>query len=219
MQFQEQNAGHWRYGREAIFRSPTVIVSILLANPKSGSFCHALANASAQICKDLGHDVRFHDLCAEGFDPLLKEAELLERVSSDPQLERHCGEIREADVIVLVHPNWWGQPPAILKGWVDRVLRSGVAYEFLEGDGGEGVPRGLLKAKVAIVLNTSDTPMDREREVFGDPLETLWGRCILPYCGVGRMLRHTYGVVVNSQPGEREAWLDHAKKLVREGID
>jgi NAD(P)H dehydrogenase (quinone) len=195
-----------------------VIVSLLLANPKSDSFCHALAKTAAQACEAQGHQVRLHDLYAEGFDPLLGERELLERVSSDPQLEMHCAEIREADVIVLVHPNWWGQPPAILKGWVDRVLRSGVAYEFLEGDGGEGVPRGLLKAKVAIVLNTSDTPMSREREIFGDPLETLWGRCILPYCGVQRMVRHTYGVVVNSAPEQREAWLEHASNLVRDTL-
>jgi putative NADPH-quinone reductase len=195
-----------------------MIVSILLANPKSGSFCHALAQTASSVCKELGHRVRFHDLQAEGFNPILGERELLERVSSDPHLEQHCSEIKEADVILVVHPNWWGQPPAILKGWVDRVLRTGVAYEFLEGDGGEGVPRGLLKAKVAIVLNTSDTPLEREQAIFGDPLETLWGRCIFPYCGVDRMVRHTYGVVVNSTPEEREAWLEHARGLVREAL-
>ena len=54
------------------------------------------------------------------------------------------------------------QPPAILKGWIDRVMRPGVAYEFLEGDSGEGVPNGLLKAKTALVFNTSNTPEDRE---------------------------------------------------------
>jgi len=192
-----------------------VIVSILLANPRSGSLCHALARVAMDTCRDLGHEVRFHDLQAEEFNPVLDERELQERVPSDPLLQQHCREIREADAILVVHPNWWGQPPAILKGWVDRVLRSGVAYEFLEGDEGQGVPRGLLKAKVAIVLNTSDTPLERERAVFGDPLEALWGRCILPYCGVARMVRHTYGVVVNSTNEERAAWLEHAKTLVR----
>jgi len=47
----------------------------------------------------------------------------------------------EASGIVIVHPNWWGQPPAILKGWVDRVLRPGVAYEFTEGDQGKVSPK------------------------------------------------------------------------------
>ena len=43
-----------------------------------------------------------------------------------------------ADGIIAIHPNWWGQPPAMLKGWIDRVLRPDVACKFLEGDGGEG---------------------------------------------------------------------------------
>ena len=63
----------------------------------------------------------------------------------------HQREIKEADGIVVVHPNWWGQPPAILKGWVDRVLREGVAYGFAEGDSGGGLPIGavLMNEKVA----------------------------------------------------------------------
>jgi putative NADPH-quinone reductase len=66
-----------------------------------------------------------------------------------------------------------------LKGWIDRVIRPGVAYRFVDGDSGEGVPVGLLKAKAALVLNTSNTPDDREQSAFGDPLEVLWKRCIL----------------------------------------
>ena len=73
------------------------------------------------------------------------------------EVQRHCDEISRADGIIIVHPNWWGQPPAILKGWVDRLLRPGVAYEFLEGDKGEGIPRGLLRANCAVVFNTSNT--------------------------------------------------------------
>ena len=74
---------------------------------------------------------------------------------------------------MIVHPNWWGQPPAILKGWVDRVFRPGIAYRFVEGDAGEGVPIGLLKASAAVVFNTSNTPDARERFAFGDPAAVL----------------------------------------------
>lgn len=79
----------------------------------------------------------------------------------------------EADGIVVIYLNWWGLPPAILTGWVDRIMRPGVAYEFLETDSGEGVPNGLLKAKKAIVFNTSNTETEREKKVFRDPLETI----------------------------------------------
>lgn len=65
-------------------------------------------------------------------------------------------------------------PPAILTGWVDMVIRPGLAHEFLEGDCGEGVPRGLLQARRAIVFNTSNTLPEREQNDFGDPLQTIW---------------------------------------------
>ena len=75
-------------------------------------------------------------------------------------------------------------PPAILKGWIDRVLRMEIAYRFVANDKGEGVPVGLLKARSAIVFNTANTPDDRERETFGDPLESLWKKCVFDLCGV-----------------------------------
>ncbi len=107
-----------------------------------------------------------------------------------------------------------GQPPAILKGWVDRVLRPGVAYEFLEGDSGEGVPVGLLRAQAAVVFNTSNTPAARELSAFGDPLETLWRNCIFGLCGVTRVERRMFGVVVTSTPSQREEWLRQVRELV-----
>ena len=113
------------------------------------------------------------------------------------------------------HPNWWGQPPAILKGWVDRVVRPGVAYEFREDDSGEGVPVGLLKAKSAVVFNTSNTYPERELAAFGDPLETIWRNCIFGLCGVGDFHRTTYGVAVTSTPAQRAFWLEDVQATVR----
>jgi len=74
-------------------------------------------------------------------------------------IKRHCEEFGQADGIIIIHPNWWGQPPAILKGWIDRVIRTGIAYEFKEGDSGEGIPKGLLKAGAAMIFNTSNKLM------------------------------------------------------------
>jgi len=125
---------------------------------------------------------------------------------------KHCDEIALADGIVIVHPNWWGQPPAILKGWVDCVIRPGVAYEFLEGDSGEGIPKGLLKAKVALVFNTSNTETQREKDVFGDPLETIWKNCVFGLCGVTNFHRRMFKVIVTSSEAQRKSWLNDVKK-------
>ena len=190
-------------------------ILIILAHPDQASLNHAIATGAAAAARANGHTVQVHDLYAEGFDPLLPASEILRDAVLPDQLERHCREITEADGIIIVHPNWWGQPPAILKGWVDRVIRPGVAYRFAEGDNGEGLPIGLLKARAALVFNTSNTPVKREREVFGDPLEGLWKNCIFDFCGVRDFDRRMFSLVVTSSEEQRLAWLAEVREVVQ----
>ena len=191
-------------------------VLTILAHPLPGSFNHAIANAAVAALEASGHEVVFHDLYAEGFDPLLSSNEIPKGARIDEALARHCRDLAEAEGIIVVHPNWWGMPPAMLKGWVDRVVRPGLAYEFLEGDSGQGVPRGLLRARKALVFNTTNTGAKREQEAFGDPLQTLWKNCIFGLCGVKDFSRKSYGVVVTSTEAERRSWLDDVRQGVRE---
>ncbi len=191
-------------------------ISLILAHPNPASFNHAIARQAAATLKQEGHEVCFHDLYAEGFDPVLPAAEIPEDGPVPPTIQAHCRELAEANGLIIVHPNWWGQPPAILKGWVDRVFRPGVAYRFADGEGGEGVPLGLLKAQTALVFNTSNTPPQRESQVFRDPLETLWRICIFALCGVQIFQRKTFAVVATSTPEQRQAWLAEVAALVKE---
>ena len=189
-------------------------VSVILGHPQTKSFNHAIAETAVQTLLRNGHVVCYHDLYAERFDPSLPGEEIPKAAPLDPVIKSHCDEISQAEGIVIVHPNWWGQPPAILKGWIDRVLRPGVAYEFTEGDGGEGIPVGLLKAQVALVFNTSNTNRARELLAFGDPLETLWGECIFDLCGVKNFHRKMYEVIVTSTLEQRKAWLRDVEETV-----
>jgi len=191
-------------------------ILIIIANPNPGSFSHALGAETAGALRGNGHEVVSHDLCAEGFDPVLPARELPPGAPLPPDVQRHCDEAVSAGGIVIIHPNWWGTPPAVLKGWVDRVLRQGVAYAFGTGDSGEGVPVGLLKARAAVVFNTSNTPPDREKQAFGDPLENLWKKCIFAFCGVPEFHRRNYGVMITSTLEQRKQWLADARKLVAE---
>ena len=189
-------------------------ISVILAHPDDGSINHAIARTAVRRLEDNGHTVFFHDLYKENFDPLLTPGEIPRHASLPEQVMEHCRQIAEVRGIVIVHPNWWGQPPAILKGWVDRVIRPGIAYEFLDNDSGEGVPNGLLKAETAVVFNTSDTEAQREKDVFGDPLETIWKNCIFGLCGVGSFHRRTFGIVVTSTEDQRKQWLQMVGKDV-----
>jgi len=189
-------------------------ISIILANPNRSSFNHAIARTVINRLERNDHAVSFHDLYSELFNPLLYENEIPKDAALPLMIKNHCDEIRQAGGIIIIHPNWWGQPPAMLKGWIDRVIRPGVAYEFLEGDSGEGVPRGLLSAKAAIVFNTSNTSSEREQSVFGDPLETIWRNCIFGLCGVDNFYRRMFGVVVTSTEAERKQWLDETREVI-----
>jgi NAD(P)H dehydrogenase (quinone) len=191
-----------------------VNILVILAHPGLKSFNRAIAETVMETLHRLGHQVVFHDLYRESFDPVLPMAEVPKGAALPEEIRDHCRELAVAEGIVIVHPNWWGQPPAILKGWVDRVFRPGVAYEFVEGNGGEGVPVGLLKARAALVLNTSNTAWKREMEVFGDPLERLWKDCIFDLCGVVAFTRKMFGIVVTSTPDERARWLEEVRGIV-----
>lgn len=182
-------------------------ISIILAHPDNQSFNHAIAKAAITRIQKNGHRFNYHDLYAEKFDSLLPSHEIPANALLPREIKTHCDEIESADGIVIIHPNWWGQPPAILKGWVDRVMRPGVAYKFLEGDQGEGIPIGLLKAKAAIIFNTANTPSIRENEVFGDPLQRIWKNCVFDLCGIPAFHREMFSVIVTSTYEMRLSWL------------
>lgn len=189
-------------------------ISVILAHPYSLSFNHAIYQTVLETLYENGHQVNAHNLYEEGFDPLLAGSELVNGETSDPLVLKHRQEIRDAKGIVIIHPNWWGQPPAILTGWIDRVLRSGVAYEFDEGDDGSGVPKGLLEAETAMVFNTSNTTAEREMRVFGDPLERIWRDCVFDFCGIKNFYRKMFRIIVSSTQEEREEWLEEVKGTI-----
>jgi len=189
-------------------------ILIILAHPSPKSFNHAIADAAASAARENGHTATLIDLYRQGFDSHLPAGEIPTDGEVAPEIEAMCRDLRAAGGIIIVHPNWWGQPPAILKGFVDRVFRPEAAYRFLEGDNGEGVPEGLLTAGAALVFNTSNTPKERERTVFGDPLELIWKKCIFELCGVDTFYRRMFTVVVTSSEEERREWLGEVRDAV-----
>lgn len=188
--------------------------SLILGHPAPGSFNHAIADCVEAQLLHSGHTVWRHDLQAEHFDPVTPPAELAKDAVLPPVIEQHCREIGEADGIIIIHPNWWSQPPAILKGWVDRVLRQGRAYNFVATENGEGKPVGLLKAKAALVINTANTPQELEEKLLGDPQAVFWQKCVFGLCGVPQVHRLVFSPVITSTAAQRQAWLRQVEEAV-----
>jgi putative NADPH-quinone reductase len=191
---------------------------VVVGHPAPGSFNRALGEAIRETWATAGCEVRFHDLVEEGFDPRLTAGEARGQASADPLVRTHIAELRDSDLLAVIHPNCWGAPPAIMKGWIDRVFAPDAAYGFAKGVDEGDVPVGLLTTKVALVVNTGNTPMGREREVFGDPLERMWRDCILTYCGVRHVMRSLFGVVATSSDDERRRWLAEVAALAARAV-
>jgi NAD(P)H dehydrogenase (quinone) len=197
-------------------------VMLLLAHPRATSYCHALAERVGERLLALGHEVRSHDLYAELFDPILtaeeshtsgESVEWILAGEDDPVVNLHREELRQAQGIVVVHPNWWGMPPAILTGWIDRVIVPGVAYRLADA---AGEPQPLAPVNELVVINTSDTTDERERDLYGDPLASIWGRCVAPYLGNPRVTRRVLRPVTDATDAQRKAWLDEVDALATE---
>lgn len=190
----------------------TSVVAVL-AHPREDSFCAALWAVALGSAEAAGAQIVRQDLYRDGFDPVLTARESLAVGGGagagapgevDPLVARYQAELVAADRLVVVHPNWWGKPPAVLAGWLDRVLAPEVAYK-LEG-GAAGTPTGRLDV-AALVVTTGDTDHDREAREFGDPLAALWERCVLPYVGARRWARVHAAPVSALTPEERAAVL------------
>jgi putative NADPH-quinone reductase len=189
-------------------------IMLILAHPNPKSFNHAIAENTMEALQNNGHAVIFHDLYQEKFDPLLFTEEIPGDAKLPAVIQKHCDEIASVDGIVIVHPNWWWSPPAILKGWIDRVFRAGVVYKFVDMPDGKAEEIGLLKGKKAILFNTADAPPEAVKQVFGDWLENYWRKIVFQHTGVTDVSYKMFGPVLFSTLEMRQGWLQKVRSMV-----
>ncbi|WP_263418118.1 NAD(P)H-dependent oxidoreductase [Terriglobus albidus] len=194
--------------------TPNRIGLIVVSHPDDASFTVAIARRCEISLQSVGFTTHFCNLYADNFNPVLTRREMRGLGTDDPLVQRYRDLLLSAEVLVVVHPNCWGAPPAMMKGWMDRVFAEGSAYAF-EKDSDQGdIPKGLLHTRVAVVFNTSNTEEEREQIVFGDPLERIWKQCLLQYCGVQNVIRHVFRIIATSSVADRERWLDEVSRIV-----
>lgn len=109
---------------------------IIYCHPSSSSFNAGILTTIEKCLQKADAELRIIDLYKDGFDPVLGKVEWDEYLTDQPDdalLEKYIEALNWCDSLFFVYPTWWYGPPAILKGWLDRVLRPGVAFEINEG--------------------------------------------------------------------------------------
>jgi NAD(P)H dehydrogenase (quinone) len=129
--------------------------AVILAHPKADSFNAAIAGACVKTLKGLGHQAILRDLYAMDFDPRLQADEVPATTpfAPRPDVVAERALLTDVDSFIFVYPFWFNAPPAMLKGYVDRVMSMGFGYA--PGAGGSSP---LLTGKSLLTISTSGAP-------------------------------------------------------------
>ncbi|MDB5743753.1 MAG: ycaK [Polaromonas sp.] len=183
-------------------------VLIVLGHPRTDSLCGALASAFADGARQAGVQVRQLDLATLDFDANVRTGSPRQQAfEADLRVAREL--IHWADHLVFVYPTWWGGAPALLKGFLDRVLTEGFSFRTCEGGTGY---QGLLTGRSAQLITTMDTPPLVHRLVYRQPGKNAMARATLGFCGVRPTRSLVFGSVKNSSAEQRQQWLARARR-------
>jgi 1,4-dihydroxy-2-naphthoate octaprenyltransferase len=152
---------------------------LILAHPRRDSLCGALFDAYAGGARQAGVECRKLILSEMRFDPDVHTVSP-ELQPLEPDLVRAQHDIAWAEHLVFIYPTWWGTFPALLKGFLDRVMTPGFAFHHVTHDKWEK----LLAGRTADLITTMDTPPLIYRFVYRAPGRQALARATLGYCGL-----------------------------------
>ncbi|MBI5003467.1 NAD(P)H-dependent oxidoreductase [Candidatus Kaiserbacteria bacterium] len=187
-------------------------IVILLGHSAKDSHCRRLADAYEGGARGAGHTVERFDIGDLYFDPVLHDGY---RTIQDlePDLIRFQEALKGADHFVILYPNWWSGPPAILKGFFDRVWLPGFAYQYIKLRSGHNTPfwHRLLKGKTArLIVTTGMRPMFL-RMLYGNFLQQV-SVGILWFAGL-RVEETVFGPTDGPHHAREDAWVAQARSL------
>lgn len=188
----------------------------IIAHPSTQSFNAAILKTYCDTVGAADQDVVVRDLYAIGFDPILKDNERPGRsgfaVANDVREELAL--IRGADVYTVIYPIWFGMPPAMLVGYVDRVIGSGVTAREVQQREGHGILKGGRLLSIT-TSGASDIWLDEQGQI--DSLKNVMGRYLFAAFGMQRSDHlHLGHIVENYEPQFAEQALQEVRERTQQ---
>ncbi|WP_428224972.1 NAD(P)H-dependent oxidoreductase [Flavobacterium sp.] len=148
-------------------------VAIIYNHPYSGSFCNAILQAVQAGLTRASHQFDLIHLDNEGFNPVMSAADLRafrDKSAIDPKVLEYQQRLQRVDHLIFIFPIWWELMPAMTKGFVDKVIFPGVAYDYSNASNTRMKP--LLKNISGVtVITTMNTPGILYRLIFGNAIQ------------------------------------------------
>ncbi len=188
-------------------------IVVVNGHPDRGKdhFGDALIAAYLAGAAQAGHEVDVIDVAELDF-PLVRSKEAWETAAPCDDIAAAQRSIERASHILLIYPLWLGDMPALLKGFLEQVLRPGFAFP---APSGEGFPKKRLKGKTARVVVTMGMPAFVYRWYFGAHSLKSLTRNILSFCGIGPVRSTLIGMVEDKNPKGRTKALRKLEALGR----
>ncbi len=155
---------------------------VIYAHPKTMGHCSVLLEEVVRLLKGKKTEYELIDLYAIKYDPILHEGEHYTAGGRDitDQNKDFQQKITEAERLIFIYPIWWNSMPAILKGWLDRVLTSHFAFKFTP----RGIPIKLLKERKALLFITGGTQRILAWIFLRDRAAKIMAKDTLGFCGI-----------------------------------
>ena len=174
-------------------------VLTIVAHPVPTSFNHAIRREVEAGLAEAGHEVKVADLYAEGFQPAMIEADFAQ-FTGDPlpiAIQAEQARVEWSDAMIFIFPLWWWSMPAMMKGWIDRVMSYGFAWK----DPRDPDSAGMRRRKIIVMITAGDDAAGLAKRGYDTALHTQLNVGTWDYCGFKDVTtRIFYGVT----PGASE---------------
>jgi NAD(P)H dehydrogenase (quinone) len=187
-------------------------IMIVVGHPQHNTFCEALGKAYQSAAQAAGHEARLFTLADMTFDPILHEG--YRKIQAlEPDLETAYESLSTCSHLVLIFPLWCGDMPALMKGFIERILQPDlISRESTE----HAMNWSIFKDKSARIIMTMGMPVSIYRFWYRGHALKLLTRNILSFIGI-KPVRHTlFGMIGTSKPETREQWIEQVRQLGRE---
>ncbi len=193
---------------------------IVFNHPYEGSYCNAVLDSVTRGLRTANHDIDLIYLDKDGFNPVMTAEDLKafrDKKPIDPKVIEYKNRLEKADHVVFIFPIWWELMPAMMKGFIDKVIFPGVAYDYVNGSNTKMKPL-LTNIKGVTVVTTMNTPRVLYRLVFGNAVKKALMTGTFWKLGYKNRKWISFNMVKQVSDEKRKLWLEQIEKTFAKKI-